>query len=102
MVQFSFKETLLFVVSELHSKLSLGKMATMSQVCSGVRDYMSWIVDNWNSQLDLSTYPGYSFPGNRVTIEPSVHMEMINQLHLKSWQGDNIGIITGQDIFIRE
>ena len=45
----------------------------------GIRDYMFWIVVNWNSQLDLSTYPGSSSPGNRVGVEPVVQTAVIIQ-----------------------
>ena len=78
----------LLLQSELYSKLSLGNTASISQVCLGVRDYRSWIVNNWYSQLNLSLYPGSSSTGNRVRVEPSVHTATINQQILP-------GMITG-------
>ena len=73
-----FKETPLFTVTQHQAKLSLGNTAAMSQVCGGVQDFMSWMVDNWDNQLDVSTYSGSSSPGNRVTVEPAVHAAMVN------------------------
>ena len=67
-----FKETPLFAVTQHQSKLSLGNTAAMAQVCGGIQGFMSWLVDNWNSQLDVSTYSGSSVPGNRA-VEPSFH-----------------------------
>ena len=77
--QVSFQETPLFAIAEHQSKLSLGNTAAMTQVCSGIQDYMSWIVDNWDNKLDLSTYPGSASPGNRVLVEPSAHAVTISQ-----------------------
>ena len=39
---------------------------------------MSWMVDNWDNQLDVSTYSGSSSPGNRV-VEPAVHAALVQQ-----------------------
>ena len=75
--QVSFNETPLFAVTEHQAKLSLGNTAAMSQVCSGIQDYMSWIVDNWDNKFDLSSYPGSSSPGNRAPNDPSVHADTV-------------------------
>ena len=44
----NFKETPLFAITQHQSKLALGNTAAMAQLCSGMQDFLSWLVDNWD------------------------------------------------------
>ena len=77
--QVTFKEIPLFAITEHQAKLSLGNLAAMSQVCSGIQDYLTWIVDNSDQKKDLSTYDGFSSPGDRSPADPLDHANSVRR-----------------------
>ena len=60
--QIPFKEIPLFAITEHHAKLSLANLAAMSQVCKGIQDHLSWIIESIDLKKDLASYGETSFP----------------------------------------
>ena len=51
--------------------LSLGIIAALSLVCSGIQDSLSWIVDNLDQKKDLPSYAGRFSPADSLdTADP--------------------------------
>merc|ERR1712121_145388 len=71
--QVNFKEVPLFAIMENHAKLCLGNLAAMSQVCLGIQDYLTWLVESMDFNLDITSYGGSSSPGDRIPTVPVAH-----------------------------
>ena len=56
----TFKEVPLFAITEQHAKLSLGNLTAMSQLYTGIQDYLSWIIKHFELKKDMSSYDGTS------------------------------------------
>ena len=61
------KSILQSFLSVLQAMLSLGIIAALSQVCSGIQDSLSWIVDNLDQKKDLPSYAGPFFSGGSLS-----------------------------------
>ena len=71
-----FKETPLFAITQHQSKLAFGNTAAMAQLCGGMQDFLSWLVENWNNFLDITTYMGPSVRGIQPD-DPSPHTDTV-------------------------
>ena len=65
-----FKEIPLFAVTENHAKLCLGNLVALSQMCTGIFDYLSWLIDSLDLNFDVSSYGGSKSPGDRNLPDP--------------------------------
>ena len=67
----TFKETPLFAITQHQAKLALRNNAAIAQLCSGMMEFLDWLVVNWGNPLDVSSFKG-STPGSQ-SAAPSAH-----------------------------
>ena len=59
--------------------MCLANLAAMSQVCKGIEDYFSWLVESMDLNVDLTSNGGSSSPGERTPSAPQAHPGTIRE-----------------------
>ncbi|XP_013379743.1 uncharacterized protein K02A2.6-like [Lingula anatina] len=69
-----FQEAIATELSELHTMILKGWPDTKEEVPHSIRQY-------WNTREELSVYDGIVYKGKRIVVPPSMHSNMLSQVH---------------------